>query len=53
MSICCTIKASNVDVFKNKQNIPNFFDQPNVNITCEKNFYPSQKPYMGTTKKRT
>jgi hypothetical protein len=42
-----------VDAFRNKQNTPRNFDQPNVVIAFEKNSNPSQKPYMGIAKKKT
>jgi len=41
-----------VDAFRNKQNTPRNFNQPNVVIAFEKNSNLSQKPYMGIAKKK-
>jgi hypothetical protein len=41
-----------VHAFRNKQNTPINFNQPNVVIEFEKNSNPSQKPYMGIAKKK-
>jgi hypothetical protein len=49
-SPCYRIKVSNA--FRNKQNTPRNFNQPNVVIAFEKNCNPSLKPYMGIAKKK-
>jgi hypothetical protein len=52
LSPCYRIKALNVDAFRNKQNTPRNFSQPNVVIALKKNSNPSQKPYMAIAQKK-